>query len=137
MWLNRFETEPYGKRGMYFYEPLKTKAPHAGVQPYCCYVSTVIFYAYPFYCLPGKNSFVEYDRCETEWSGIGQRFMGGETFDCLAPLVLHQGEFYDLGGGHVMRWKGQWTMRWLGWRVVRDDWRMPFIFMSMDGRYEK
>src|SRR5262245_30893005 len=89
MWINRFETEYYGRRGMYFYEPLKTKAPRSGVRPYCCYVNVVIFHAYPYYCLPGKNSFIEYDRCESEWDLFGQRFMEGEGWGCFAALVLH------------------------------------------------
>ncbi len=127
MWINQFETEVYGKRGMYFYEPLRTKAPRAGVRPYCCYLNTVIFHAYPYYVLPGKKSFVEYNRAETEWDLLGKRFMEGEGLNCLAPLVLHDGKVYELGGGRVIRRNGQWVMKWLGWKVHEDDRRWPYI----------
>jgi hypothetical protein len=133
MWLNQFETEQYGtsRRGRLFFEPLKTKAPKAGVKPYCCLVDQVIFHAYPYYTVKDGSRLVEYDRCTHQWNMFGERFMDGESWNCIAPLVIHDGVVYELGGGRVIRRKGQWCMEWLGWKVGQSDWRWFFIEKKM------
>jgi hypothetical protein len=127
MWLNKFECEPYGARGMFFYEPLVSKAPRAGVKPYCCLVDQVIFYAYPYYIKPGSGGFMEYGRCTHEWNLLGQRFMDGDGWNCLAALVLQDGIVYELAGGRVVRRNKRWCMEWLGWKVSDRDWRWSHI----------
>lgn len=97
------------------WEPLSTKAPSpARCQPYCCYISTVIFYARPYVKrqfrrfwsdargrqhYDSAGSFEEYDRVEVRL-----------RFD---DLVRFQGEPFIVGGGRVV-WAGKrrgWWMR--------------------------
>jgi hypothetical protein len=131
MWINHFEVEPYGARGMYFYEPLKTKAPRAGMQPYCCLIRTVIFYAVPFHTRKDGTTLVDYGQCETEWDLLGERFMEGDWLNGVAALVIHEGQIYELATGRVMWRKGGWQMKHLAWRVTPNDARYPFIIKKM------
>ena len=103
------------------WEPLPTKAPGPHlVQPWCCYVNTVIFYAYPYQELPPtrylswhemvghqtvrlarpvikKNEvgeFAEYDRIETRLGFDG--------------LVRFEGEVYETGGARIRYARPYW-----------------------------
>lgn len=127
MWINQFETESFGQRGRWFFEPLNTKAPRAGVKPYCCMVDQVIFYAFPYYVTTDGTRLVEYERTTHQWNLFGERFMDGQSFDCFAPLVLHDGEVYELASGRPVRHAGKWCMQWLGWKIGQTDWRWHLI----------
>lgn len=139
MWVNTFETLPYGRRGRYFFEPLPTAAPRQA-RPYCCYVRTVIFYKHPLTVVrsgPNKGMYAEWDRVDTIWDSLGHRWTQADIgWNSLAPLVLffdpaRGPEVYELAGGTVV-WRegltGQgWQMQRLGWRLWPDDRRWPEI----------
>lgn len=76
-------------------EPLSWKAPSIA-RPYCCYISTVIFYVYP-YVVTRAGNFQEWDRVEAVL--------------CWDREFLHHGERYKCGGGRVIRRRGQWWMK--------------------------
>lgn len=125
MWHNKFDSESFGPRGMYFYEPLPTSAPEDS-QPYCCLIRTVIFYKKPW---PGNLE--QIDEIESQWDLLGQRFSDEvEGWTGVAPFVWHNEQLYELGGGEVIWRNGQWCKKWTAWRVSPDDRRRPFIRQS-------
>lgn len=127
MWTNAFETQPYGVRGLYFYEPLRTLAPREA-KPHCCYVGTIIFYEQPYRLMPDGHSLAEFDRIETCWNMLGERWTEQDLgFASLAPLILHAGQIDELGGGQVVWRDTGWVMEWLGWRVDEFDRRWSEI----------
>lgn len=124
MWRNTFPSEPNGPRGMYFFEELRTANPvpeHA--RPYCCLVNTVIFHKLPLEIQHGR--YIEFDRTETEWDLLGWKWTNQDIgWASLAPLVKHEGKFYELAGGHVVHKNGAWHMQWMAWRLPEDDYRL-------------
>lgn len=125
MWHNTFETEPYGVRGRYFYEPIATTAPK-DAQPYCCYIRTVMFYEQPYRVVDGM--YAKHDQVETQWDTLGSRWTEQDLgWASLAPFVEHDGQIYELGGGQVVWRNGAWCCRWLGWRLPEDDRRLVIM----------
>lgn len=134
MWRNTFEAQPTRPkrpgRGMYFFEPLETCAPDpsAGVQLYCCYIGVIIFYKYPYQLTENGQDYQEWDRVETQWNNLGQRWTDMDWgWQSLAPLVLCGELIYELSTGEVIWRDGHWWMRWNAWRVGPDDRRWKWI----------
>jgi hypothetical protein len=138
MWINAFETEAAGARGRTFWEPIRTTAPQTA-RPYCCYLSTVIFYKVPRALTPDGREFERWDTVESAWNLLGERYTDEDLgWSSLAPFVLHNGVVYELGGGSVVWRNGRWFHEWLAWRLdpektsanrvdpedARDAWRL-------------
>lgn len=77
-------------------EPLGYKAPSIAY-PHCCYWNTVIFYVWPYQTKRDGISFQEWERVDY-------------CFPCDSEAVV-DGQRYMVGGGRVIRWRGQWWMR--------------------------
>lgn len=122
MWTNSFESEPYGERGMAFYEPLAVAAPPSA-RPHGCYLNTVIFYDRAAW---ERGVIVKLAECETQWHLLGQRWTDAEGLGWygVAPFVRHAGTLFELASGEVVYRAGRWQMRWLAWRVRADDRRL-------------
>lgn len=120
MYINReFRFEQESKRFGYFWEPLNTSAPQEA-HPYCCYLSTVIFYRKPYQD--------EIDRVETQWDLLGERWTNLDLgWSSLAPFVWHAGKLYELCPGRVIYQDGQWWMRHGAREVARDDRRLRYL----------
>lgn len=132
MWRNTFEAEPYGVRGLYFYEPIQTAAPPEA-KPYCCYLRRIIFYKQPREVMP-DHTYAKWDEVDSQWDLLGQRWTDEDLgWASLAPFVqLDDGRIYELGGGDVIWRNGQWFVRWLGWRKDDDDPRIRQIRQGPD-----
>ena len=90
-------------------EPLETDAPSIA-RPYCCYISTVIFYVWPHEVVRyGRNTggFREWDRCE--------HLIRWDT-ECE-----YEGDRYVCGGGHVLRHRKRWWMRFWARRLHNQN----------------
>jgi hypothetical protein len=131
MWRNYFECKADGLHHKLFYEPLKTKAPRAAVKPYCCYLSTVIFYAYPYILTRDKTTYVTYGEVKCQWNLLGKRFMSGEGWSCLSPFVFEGEKVYELVTGWVAWRNGGWQHIWRGREVTSEDWRWKIIEMML------
>lgn len=120
MYINlSFRFERTGNRSAYFWEPLPTSAP-PDAKPYCCYISTVIFY--------GEYYAPEIDRVETQWNLLGERWTTRDLgWASLAPFVWHDSALYELAPGRVVYQDGQWWMRHGAWRVDNDDRRRRYL----------
>lgn len=120
MYINRhFRFEQETKHFGYFWEPLPTTAP-PDAKPYCCYISTVIFYQE--YYAP------EIDRVETQWNLLGERWTNLDLgWSSLAPFVWNDGTLYELTPGKVVYQNGQWWMRHGAYKVPRDDRRLRYL----------
>jgi hypothetical protein len=120
MWHNTFPTKPYGARGMYFYEDILAAGIPETAKPYCCYICTIIFYKQPYKVVDGE--FERWGEAVTRWNLIGERWTDQDMgFGSLAPLVLHNGQVYELATGNVIWKDGKWVNQWIGWRLPADD----------------
>lgn len=130
MWVNAFRAERCGRTGLYFWEPIQTVAPGRDLaRPYCCYLRTVVFYKEPWPVILENGFLAEWDRVETQWDLLGQRWTEEDLgWASLAALVLHGGVVFELVSGGVVWEDGQWFMRWRA-RWVDPEWdrRWPWI----------
>lgn len=123
MWVNAFETERITGSLLAFFEPLLTGAPPDAI-PYCCYLSTVVFYQRPLE-IGSDGRYIQHDEAEAQWNLLGQRWTDDHVgFAALAPFVQHDGHVYELVGGQVIWRNGRWTMRWTARLVKEDDRRL-------------
>lgn len=131
MWLNQFETEADGKNRIMIWEPLDTTAPREA-QPYCCDLSTIIFYHKPYTLDEQGTGYKEYARVESAWNMLGQRWTDADLgWSALAPFLWHEGHVYELGCGHVV-WRetqegGQWYLRHPARRITSLDHRLFYL----------
>lgn len=130
MYINRqFRFEQVTRRSGYFWEPLPTTAPPEA-RPYCCLISTVIFYRDRYHG--------EIDRVETQWNLLGERWTTRDLgWSSLAPFVWHAGALYELSPGRVIYQDGQWWMRHGAWMIEYDDRRRRYLevpYWSLDTR---
>lgn len=94
-----------------FYEPIETAAPPTA-RPYCCYLSTVIFYE--------GDSFRVLEEKQSAWNLLGTRWTAENLgWSSLAPFVRHEGQVYELVSGYVEWREGGWCHVWRG-RLVDD-----------------
>lgn len=78
-----------------FWEELKIDTPkHSKVQPWCCYIRTIIFYHKPWKEDKEKRAYVDYGKVE--------------HFLHCDDLIKYEGELFDMGTGRVVSFEGKW-----------------------------